>query len=279
MLTMIRTPAVAGSFYARETEQLKKQIENCFKNKLGPGMPRPTKNKEVIAGVSPHAGYVYSGPVASHLYKKIAESKQAETYVILGPNHTGMGTGVSIYARGTWATPLGQVKVNEALAKKILEECEVIEADESAHIYEHSIEVQIPFLQFVQKTFQIVPICMLMQDIDTARGIGEALAKIYKTEKFSIIASSDFTHFEIHKFAAEKDAEAIKAIEALDTEKFYGILTGRNLSICGFGPIMVAMTFAKEIGMKKGTLLKYATSGDVTGDLGSVVGYASILFE
>lgn len=277
---MVRVPSVAGQFYEGEKEALTTQIERCFSSELGAGAvePGPGAPKEkVLAAVSPHAGYMYSGPVAAHVFKRIAESKQAKTYVVLGPNHSGVGAPVAIMSSEPWATPFGQAQVDEKLAAELRKALpNLITEDENAHAHEHSIEVQLPFLQYVQKEFKFVPICMMHQGPDVAIELGRALAKF---DDITIIASSDFTHYEPAAFASKKDHEAIKAIEELDVHEFYTVLATNNMSVCGHGPIAAAMTFAKEKGCEKGKLLKYATSGDITGDNSSVVGYAGIIFE
>jgi len=270
---MVRVPSVAGQFYEGETEALKAQIERCFDGGTG----TEGLGDLVLAAVSPHAGYMYSGPVAAHVFKRIAESKQAGTYVIIGPNHSGVGAPVAIMSTEPWATPLGQVQINEDLAAELKKKLpNLLTEDKSAHTHEHSIEVQLPFLQYVQKEFKFVPICMMRQGLDVAVELGKALAKF---DDITILASSDFTHYEPAAFASQKDHEAIKAIEKLDVHEFYNVLMTNNMTVCGHGPIAVAMTFAKEKGCKKGKLLKYATSGDITGDNSSVVGYAGIIFE
>ena len=272
---MIRSPAVAGAFYAAGKEDLTKQIERCFKSEIGAGLPGKRGSSEIVAGVAPHAGYAYSGPVASHLYKAIAESKKIDTFVILGPNHTGIGTAASIMPEGAWATPLGQAKIDSEIAAKLMRESKFIEMDDMAHVQEHSIEVQLPFLQYVDKDFKFVPICMMAQDLNTAEAIGQEIYNVCRDKNVMVIASSDFSHYEPQPVASKKDHMAIEAIEKLDVEAFYDVIASQNLSACGYGPITAAMTFAKAKGAKA-KLLKYATSGDVTGDKTQVVGYATI---
>jgi AmmeMemoRadiSam system protein B len=275
---MIRPPAVAGSFYEGETEQLKKQVERCFKSKIGPGLPGKATDSKFIAGIAPHAGYPYSGPVAAHLYRKIAESGPTETFVILGPNHAGVGAGVSVMTNGSWATPLGQVEIDSILARQIVDGAEIFEDEETAHLQEHSIEVQLPFLQYIEEDFKFVPVCMMMQDPDAAIMVGEAIGAACKNKSVGIIASSDLTHYEPHPVASKKDSSAIDAIEQLDVKKLYETLEAEQISACGYGPIAAAITAAKVLGASKGKLLKYATSGDVTGEKEQVVGYAAIEF-
>ncbi len=278
---MVRTPAAAGTFYSLKREDLIKELEYCFKHKVGPGLPGKRANKRFIAGVSPHAGYVYSGPVAAHLYKRIAESKKMDTFIILGPNHTGVGAPLSIFPEGSWATPLGQVEIDSELVKELVKDYEYLTEDETAHAYEHSIEVQVPFLQFVEKKFKIVPICMGVQDYKTSVELGQAIARLItrSRKKIGVIASSDWTHYQPDPVARENDLKAIKPLLDLNTERFFNLLVETGSTACGYGPMIATATYASTIGAKKGKLLKYATSGDTYGDKRSVVGYAAIEFE
>ena len=274
----VRKPAVSGMFYAGAPKELREQIEWCYTHELGPGV-MPVVNsegtREIVALVVPHAGYPYSGPVAAHAYKELANDGMFDTAVILGPNHTGYGSRVSLWAGAAWNTPLGEVKINEELAHKLLGG--VVEADETAHIYEHSIEVQLPWLQHLYKEIKIVPIVMRAQDIETARSVGQAISQ--SSNNIIIIASSDFTHYEPHSMATEKDKSMMEAIINLDVEELYKRRELLNSTMCGFGPVAAAIVAAKEMKAKTANLLKYATSGDTTGDFSSVVGYGSIVIK
>jgi len=273
-----REAVVAGTFYAGTSEGLREQIEWCYRHELGPGFVPKVNSKgsrEVIALVVPHAGYVYSGPVAAHAYKELANDGIFDTAVILGPNHTGYGAAVSMWTRGGWRTPLGEVKINEGFADKLLGG--VIEADETAHLYEHSVEVQLPWLQYLYGEVSIVPITMLAQDIETAREVGKAVSKVGGNT--IIIASSDFTHYEPHHIAAEKDKSMIEAITNLDEEQLYKRRDSLNCTMCGYGAVAAAIVAAKEMKAQKASLLKDATSADTTGDFSSVVGYGSIVIR
>ena len=277
----LRKPAVAGMFYAGSPRELTEQIESCYKSKLGPGtMPQLNSqgSREIVAVVVPHAGYYYSGPVAAHAYKELANDGIFDAAIILGPNHTGYGPLVSLWARGEWETPLGRVEIDEEFAANLLKEGQgIIEADEKAHMHEHSIEVQLPWLQHLYGELKIVPIAMMAQDIETARTIGEAISKIGGNTV--IIASSDFSHYEPGPVAADKDRSVIEAIINLDEEELYRRRESLDSTMCGFGPIASAIVAAKEMKAKGATLLKYATSGDTTGDFSRVVGYASIVLR
>jgi len=280
---MIRVPAVAGQFYADTKPELVKQLDACFKSKIGPGILKKAPAKKfprVIAGISPHAGYTYSGPVSAHLYNVIKYSQQADTYIIIGPNHTGQGAPISISGAEAWATPLGQVKINNQIAQDLVDETGIIDIEEISHLYEHSIETQLPFIQHVQKKkFDIVPICMARHEMQTAKELGEAIAKVCANKKVTVIASTDFSHYVTQKQAETRDFEAIKEIETMNIFGFNQVLQTKQPSICGPGPIMTTMSFARKQGAQAGHLLKYATSGDSTGDKMKVVGYASMLFE
>jgi AmmeMemoRadiSam system protein B len=274
----IREPAVSGTFYAGTARELEEQIKWCYKHELGPGTIPQVNSKglrEIVAVVVPHAGYYYSGPVAAHAYKEIADDGIFDTAVILSPNHTGYGYPVSLWVGSAWSTPLGEVAINEELAHRLLGE--VIKEDETAHIYEHSIEVQLPWLQHLYRQVKIVPITMLAQDIETARTVGKAISQA--GGNLVIIASSDFTHYEPHSVAMEKDGSLIEAIVSLDEEELYKRCESLNCTMCGYGPAASAIVAAKEMKAQKANLLKYATSGDTSGDFSRVVGYGSIVIK
>lgn len=274
----IRRPAVSGMFYAGSASELKAQIEWCYKHELGPGSVPEVNAKgarEIVAIVAPHAGYYYSGPVAAHAYRELANDGVFDTAVILGPNHTGYGYPVSLWTGASWDTPLGEVEIDKKIVHKLLGEA--IKADETAHIHEHSIEVQLPWLQNLYKKMKIVPITMMAQDIETARTVGRAIAQA--DDNLIVIASSDFTHYEPHSVAMEKDGSVIDAILALDEEELYERCERLNCTMCGYGPVATAIVAAKEMKAQKASLLKYATSGDTSGDFSRVVGYASIVIK
>jgi len=276
----VRYPRQAGSFYAGSSESLKRQIEKCFTHRFGPGeLPKVVeKGPRKIAGlICPHAGYMYSGPIAANAYYHLATDGLVDVFVILGPNHYGIGSGVAIMNRGVWRTPLGDVEIDTETSSEIAHKSGIIDVDESAHADEHSIEVQLPFLQYVYgSSFKFVPICFRMQDLDTCREVGQTLAEALKGKNAVIIASTDMTHYEPHRRAVEKDKKAIDAIEKLDEELFYSVLESYNISACGYGPVVALITAAKKIDVKKALLLNYKTSGDITGDTSAVVGYAAL---
>ncbi|MCC6013006.1 MAG: AmmeMemoRadiSam system protein B [Candidatus Verstraetearchaeota archaeon] len=275
-----RKPYVAGSFYDGEKEILKKQISWCFLHKIGPkALPSGiVKNeREVISLISPHAGYIYSGPVAAHGYYYISREPVPEVVVIIGPNHTGIGAGVAVWCEGDWETPLGKVKVDSELANMLVKEG-VAEEDESAHIYEHSIEVQIPFLQFIyQSEFKILPICMLLQDYETSYELGKTLAKLLSNKSALMIASTDFSHYVPYNEAYRRDSLAIDCIVKMDAKSLERIIMKENISMCGPGPVMTVLEASKILGAKECKRLCYATSGDTSGPKNEVVGYGSFV--
>ncbi|MCS7131154.1 MAG: AmmeMemoRadiSam system protein B [Hadesarchaea archaeon] len=276
---MMRRPAVAGTFYEGDVGSLREQIEWCYTHPHGPGeVPKPREGKRSLIGlVSPHAGYMYSGPVAVHGFAYMARDGKPKSVVILGPNHTGLGSGVSTMTSGEWLTPLGRVRVDRQLAEIIRKECDLIDVDELAHAHEHSIEVQLPFLQHLfGQDFNMVPICMMMQDEETSEEVGQAIAKAAKGKDVVIIASTDFTHYEPQASAMAKDKKAIDRILALDWRGLLRVVYEEDISMCGFGPVAAMLCAAKELGAKKAELLKYATSGDTAGPMPQVVGYCSI---
>ena len=279
----IRKPTVAGSFYNGDTKSLNIQIENCFLHKIGPGKLPSTiiKGERKIVGlISPHAGYMYSGPVAANGFYKIALDGVPDTVIILGPNHRGIGEDVSIMAEGKWETPLGELKIDTDIAESILRNSKIIKNDKKAHQFEHSIEVQLPFIQYIfGKNIKFVPICMTRQDINTDIEIAESICSSVVDKNILIIASSDFTHYEPQEYAENADKQAINAILNFDPKRLYDMIYQQNLSMCGPGPITVMLNICEILSAKKVELLKYATSGDITEMYDQVVGYASLIIS
>jgi len=291
MTNIVRRPAVAGQFYDGDNDSLQKTLEKCFKNSRGPGeIPKISEgNKNILGIVVPHAGFIYSGEIAAHSYYELATNGFADTFIILGPNHTGMGSGVSIMTEGFWETPLGRVIINKNLAESLC--TGIIDKDPDAHFHEHSIEVQIPFLQYIAKSkdFDFVPICMSMQDIQTTIEIGEIIARaIEKSDKkVVIIASSDFSHVgfnymsmppenvRVDEYAEKHDKLAIEKILKLDAEGLIKTVQENNISMCGYGPVGSMITACKKFNAKKAELLKYGTSYEVHPST-SCVGYGAI---
>jgi len=279
----IRRPCQAGGFYAGTAESLKTQIENCFLHKFGPGkIPEIAKEgrRQTIGFVCPHAGYMFSGAVAAHAYYELALDGKPDVVFLFGPNQGGYGSGLAVMNDGFWRTPLGDVKIDSESANQVVRESHIIDVDDSAHRFEHSIEVQLPFLQYLYGSeFKIVPICFLMQDLSSAREVGEAVAKVLAGKNGVIIASSDMTHYEPQESANRKDKMILEAVEAMDEAKLYSVIEAHRISACGYGPIAALITAAKILGAREAKLLCYKTSGDVIGDYSSVVGYAAVCFK
>ncbi len=280
MMVFIRSPVVAGSFYDIDKNNLEKQVNACFKHKLG---PKTIKKEKLVAAVVPHAGYDFSGPVAAWAYSRLEKAN----YIILGPNHSGMGARFAIMKSGLWKTPLGAVAVKENAVEALMKTCKLLEQDVLAHQNEHSIEAQLPFLQYINgDDFGFVPICIRTEFADeilleSCKVVGKAIADFIKKDKeeWVILASSDFSHYVPQKIASKNDKSLIKTILKLNEKKFFEEINENNATVCGFGAIATAIIAAKLLGAKKGDLLKYATSGDITNDRSSVVGYASIVIK
>ena len=263
----MRSPAVAGQFYPLAPEGLKLQMDEFFKGIASEELP-------ALGAVVPHAGYVYSGAVAAEVYARLP---RRGTYVILGPSHHGMGTPVAL-SRDSWRTPLGVVETDLEMADSLAGT--IIDQEESAHLHEHSIEVQLPFLQYRFAGFKILAIAMGLQDEETATEAGEAIGKAARDLKrnCTFIASSDFTHYEPQELARKVDANLIEAILRMDIPELYSRVYRYEATACGYGPIAAAITASRSLGATSGKLLRYATSGDVTGDYSQVVGYGAMAF-
>jgi AmmeMemoRadiSam system protein B len=277
---IIRQPAVAGMFYNLSPEMLTKQIKSCFDHKLG---PKKIKEEKFIATVVPHAGFQFSGPVAAWSYSRMKKNN----YIILGPNHRVFASRFGVMREGIWKTPLGSIKIDKEFGKQLIEKNPLLEYDVISHELEHSIEVQLPFLQYRFKDdFKFVPICVTNEFpsfdfLEECKAIGKTISNIIKEKKskWIIIASSDFSHYIPHEDAYSTDNYIIEAILKMNEKDFFLRLQEKNASVCGFGPIAIAIFASKELGAKKGDLLKYTTSGEITGDRGSVVGYGSIILK
>ena len=265
-----REAVVAGQFYPGTKDALAREIGSMIDPKAA--------RRDCLGVVSPHAGYIYSGGVAGSVFSRI---NPAPVYVIIGPNHTGLGQPFGISACRSWKTPLGEVSVDTGLAAAIKNNCAYIKDDDVSHKFEHSIEVQLPFLQYLNKNFKIVPIVAAHAELSAYREVGSAIAEAIKRgaleKKAVIIASSDMTHYEPQAEAAKKDAEAIKAILALDEEALLERIESLGITMCGYSPVAIMIAAVKALGARGAELVKYATSGDVTGDQTSVVGYAGLI--
>lgn len=265
---MIRSPAVAELFYPKDSVQLQHIIEGCIE---------PVLNKGTAVGViSPHAGYIYSGKVAGAVFSRI---KVPKNVIILGPNHAGVGGFASVALDGAWDMPCGRVRINADLAEIILKQDSRFTEDAKVHAVEHSIELQIPFLQYFRQDVTIVPIIFTYSSYDTCRLAGKALARaicLYKKDVL-IVASTDMTHYEPHDIATIKDSFAIDRILAMDGEGLLETVYSNEISMCGVIPVTIALETCKLLKARKASLARYATSGEVSGDYDQVVGYGGFI--
>jgi len=267
----VRPPAVAGMFYPADSRELERLMDYLCG---GPYKGEKIKAKAVLV---PHAGYIYSGKTACEVYKRI---EIPEHVVILGPNHTGMGAPVSVYDGDAWETPFGIVEIDREIRDRLLQ-FYGFEPDEEAHKFEHSLEVQVPFLQkFAERPFKITPIVLSLLRYEDALYVAKQMAKVLKdyADNVLIVISSDMSHYIPADKAAELDRLAIECMERLDTLCLYKKVFTHNISMCGVIPAVVGIEVAKELGASKGILVDYTNSGEVTGDYNSVVAYAGMIF-
>ncbi len=267
----MRRAAVAGQFYPSRARELEIILNEVFLHPLGPGsVPQlnPNGPRRIRGGVVPHAGYVFSGPVAAHFYHALARDGFPESFIIIGPNHYGVGSGVAV-ATEDFETPFGRVKIDNELARAIGRE--LIAMDDYAHRYEHSIEVQLPFLQFFKRDIKFVPISMLLQEYEVAVEVGKIIREAIDGRDVVVIASSDFSHYVPKKVAYQNDALAIERIINGDVKGLYEVIERHRITMCGYGPVAAMLTAVDG----KAHLLKYATSGDVH-PMDEVVSYAAI---
>jgi AmmeMemoRadiSam system protein B/AmmeMemoRadiSam system protein A len=266
----VRDPYVAGYFYPGTAAELRKMLAGLVDEKA--------PKEDVIGLLVPHAGYQYSGPVTGAAVSRI---KMKDTFVIMGPTHTGRGRPYSIMAAGTWKTPLGNVEVDAGLAQRIIDLTGYLEADELAHQEEHAVEVQLPFLQYFKPDVRIVPIILGGGAIDVYQKIGKGVAAAIKELKREavILASGDMTHYEPQQTARDKDMKAVEAMLALDEAELTRRYQGLHITMCAYGPAACLIAAAKEMGANTAELVKYMTSGDTTGDFSQVVGYAGVIFR
>ncbi len=277
---MNRKPVVAGVFYPSGKNMLVDTIEDLFMGPIGPGkLPEPKDEllRKPVGLISPHAGYVYSGQVAAWGYYELSKKGKPSTVILIGPNHTGYGPAVSVYPSGTWETPLGEIEVDEDAVKVITENSDIAQADLSAHAFEHSIEVQLPFLQYLYgNSFKIVPITMKDQSPRSSEDLSRVISKYLEFNPSTVvIASTDLNHYESQWTTVKKDSLIIEAIEESDLEKLYIYIYENNITMCGYGAVAVLIL----LNLGKPQILKHATSGDVSGDTTQVVGYLSVFYD
>ncbi len=270
---MDRKPVASGSFYPSDPEDLRDYIRELFLSKRGPGeLPDPDGFKGNVGIIAPHAGYVYSGSTAAHAYLAASEWGRPDIVVIIGPNHTGYGKPISVWPIGVWKTPLGNVEVDQSVTSVIVENFKLASLDYEAHLFEHSIEVHIPFLQFTIGTgFKIVPICMLDQRKEISKELGIALKKALQGKRFWVVASTDLNHYEDHETTLYKDKMIIDAVSSNSIEELYASIEKEHITMCG--PGCVATLLAMDLGMPK--VLKHSTSGEISDDFDREVGYMS----
>ena len=264
---MVRNPAVAGQFYPGTKASLEENLEEMI--------PEVASKINAIGAVAPHAGYMYSGSTAGEVYARI---KPKATYIVLSPNHTGYGVPFALSAE-PWQTPLGEVQIDEDFILALKQKTGLVQEDQQAHIFEHSVEVQVPFIQKTAPDAKIVPITVLHGSIAQLQEVADAIAStITETGGDAvIIASSDMTHYESRESAKKKDQMAIQKILELDPEGMLQTVEGKNITMCGYIPASIMLMAAKKLNAKKAELVKYTDSGDVTGDTAQVVGYAGII--
>lgn len=263
-----RNAVVAGQFYPGTPETLRSTIKEM--------VDEEADKKKALGIVVPHAGYMYSGRVTGATLSRI---EFTDTFIIIGPSHTGLGKSLSIMAEGLWETPLGSVEIDTDLATEILDSCKKLEQDSRAHNFEHAIEVQLPFLQYFKSDVKIVPIVLGYASVEDYKEIGKAIAKVLKkTGRDAVImVSSDMNHYEPQEITKDKDSQAIEAVLNLDEDELISRVRENNITMCGVAPAMSMITAVKELGATDGELVMYRTSGDTTGDVDSVVGYAGVI--
>lgn len=269
-MTILRRPVVAGRFYPGEAGVLEAEVAKL--------MPRGGQRSDAIAVVSPHAGYIFSGHVAGAVFSQVNVPSRV---VVMGPNHTGYGARAAVMPHGAWETPLGRVELDAEFASLLMEESGLLESDVQAHAYEHSLEVQVPFLQAAGEEFKLVPICLQYLTVEECLELGGAVARAVGRSGGDtlLVASTDMTHYEPDAQARAKDRLALEKIEALDPKGLYEVVRANSISMCGVIPTTVVLAAARELGARTATLVRYATSGEVSGDFDQVVGYAGFVIS
>ena len=267
---MKREPAVAHKFYPGNPATLKQALDGLI--------PAAADKQKALAVISPHAGYIYSGAVAGETFAAV---EIPQNIVVMGPNHHGYGAPVAMMEKGAWAMPLGEVPINTALARLLLAQTELIEADTLAHRFEHSLEVQVPFLQYFRPDMTLTPIVISHLPFQSCRIVGEALAAAIKQygKPVLIVASSDMTHYESREAATAKDSLAMQQIKALDPEGLYNTVLNNKITMCGIMPTTIALIAALRLGATQARLIRYTDSGEASGDTNQVVGYAGFVIS
>ena len=274
MATAVRQPAVAGRFYPANAQHLRAEVET-YTTARADASAKSEPRIRALGCVVPHAGYMYSGHVAGAVYRRLDLPRRM---VILCPNHTGVGEPLAVMSEGSWHTPLGDVPIDEAMANELKSRMSLLAEDQEAHRFEHALEVQLPFLQVLAPGFQFVPITVGTSNFEVLSALGVVIGSVAAEAggPVLVIASSDMNHYESDDVTRVKDRRAIDQILALDPRGLYETVHQANISMCGYGPAVVMLTAAKKLGADHAELVRYATSGDVSGDRDMVVGYAGI---
>ncbi len=274
MSSTVRQPAVAGRYYPANAQHLRAEVETYITAPASPSGEPETKIR-AFGCVVPHAGYVYSGHVAGAVYGRLDLPRRC---VILCPNHTGVGEPLAIMSEGLWHTPLGDASIDEELAVQLKAKLPLLSEDQAAHRYEHALEVQLPFLQVLAPGFRFVPITVGTSNFDVLSALGTVIGHVAMeaNERMLVIASSDMNHYESDSVTRVKDRRAIDQLLALDPRGLYEVVHKGDISMCGYGPAVVMLTAARKMGATQAELIRYATSGDVSGDRDMVVGYAGV---
>ncbi|MBN1570415.1 MAG: AmmeMemoRadiSam system protein B [Acidobacteria bacterium] len=264
---MIREAAVAGQFYPADAEELRATIVSFIRS--------PESLLDAKAVIVPHAGYIYSGSVAGEVLSSV---RLPPRIILLGPNHTGKGARLALAPAGKWDMPLGIAPIDAEMNRALMAECPELKEDAAAHRFEHSLEVQIPFLQVLNKDFRFCALCIRAIDFPVLEALGHAIARVIRSlgESVLLIASSDMTHYETGEVAAKQDQFAIEKILALDPSGLYQVILAKNISMCGFAPAAAVLTACRDLGASAARLIRYTNSGEASGDYGRVVAYAGI---
>jgi len=272
--TLVRRPAVAGRFYPGDAASLTRDIEEY----LGPAEDAAATVESALGCIAPHAGYMYSGHVAGAVYRRLPPRV---SYIVLGPNHFGRGDPLATNSKGAWLTPLGEIPVDADLAAALLAASPLVTEDDVAHAAEHSLEVQLPFLQRTARQFRFVPVAVGVGGYAALEALGHGVARAIQSapQPVLIVASSDMNHYEPDSLTRIKDRKAIDQILKLDARGLYDVVHRERISMCGFGPAVALLTAARDLGARKADLVKYATSADAGGDAEAVVGYAGIIIS
>ncbi|HDO22244.1 MAG TPA: AmmeMemoRadiSam system protein B [Nitrospirae bacterium] len=265
---MIRNPSVAGKFYFDDPRMLNSQVEKYIDTHC--------EKKDCIGIVSPHAGFVFSGPVAGSVYSHI---NIPDTVILLGPNHTGLGEMASLMSSGEWIIPTGTISIDEVLSSALIEKTALLSEDSRAHMFEHSLEVQLPFIYYFRRDVKIVPIVLMRLDIDECMNLGKSIAEVINAmgRTVLLVASSDMSHYVPDDTARRLDKIAIDRILDIDPEGLYDVIMKNNITMCGYIPVTVMLFAARYLGAREAELIRYATSAEKSGDYDHVVGYAGMM--